>query len=69
MEAFVGPNVVNHSLIDIVCLTHLFKFSESRVISEDVLGLSDDPEAEFIPGTLGTTSCITLIARLTVLFD
>ena len=32
-------------------------------------GLSDDPEAEFIPGTLGTASGMNLTVRLTVFID
>ena len=61
--------MVDHGLIVSVLFTYLFKFSESRVISEDVLELSEDSETELVPGALGTTSCIALIIRLTIFFD
>ena len=65
-EAFVSPNEVSHSPVILVLLTHLLKFFESRVISEDVPGLSDDSEAEFIPVNLGKASGMNLTVRLTV---
>ena len=59
--------MVNHGLIVSIFTTYLFKFSESRVILEEVPGLSEDSETEFIPGALGIASCNTLTVRLSVL--
>ena len=47
-------------LIVLVFLSHLLELSEGRVISENVSGLSDDPETEFIPGTVTSSHNLTL---------
>ena len=59
--------MVNHSHIVSIFLAYLFQFSQSRVVPEKVPGLSENSEAEFIPGALGTISCTTLTVRLSVL--
>ena len=59
--------MVNHGHIVSIFLTYLFKFSQSRVVPEEVPGLSEDSETEFVPGALGTASCTTLTVRLSVL--
>ena len=40
----------------LILLSHFLKFPEGRVVSENVSGLSDDPEAEFIPGAMTSDS-------------
>ena len=59
--------MVNHSHIVSIFLAYLFQLSQSRVVAEEVLGLSENSEAEFIPGALGTVSCTALTVRLSVL--
>ena len=66
-EDSASPYMVNHCHIVSVFLTYLLEFPQGRVVPEEVPGLSEDSEAEVIPGALGTVSSSTLTVRLSVL--
>ena len=59
--------MVNHCHIVSVFLTYLFEFSQSRVVPEEVPGLSEDSDTEFVPWALGITFCTTLTVRMSIL--